>query len=203
MENKTRKNKLGNPLTVAMLVSLVAFAQPAAFAATSFSSTATFVVVNSFADADDDGLLDDAEHALNTNPTTADSDGDGLDDAYEVWHGLNPSKASDATEDPDGDSLINLDEYELGSHPFDVDTDGDGFWDHIEFERGTDPAAAHSRPVRSAAADVDANGRVDAVDVQLVVNGALGMSAPVPVNVDNAGGVNALDVQQVINAAVR
>ncbi len=50
--------------------------------------------------------------------------------------------------------------------------------------------------------DLDDSGQVNAIDVQLVINGALGIGteAPCDVNWDNA--VNALDVQLVINAAL-
>lgn len=41
-------------------------------------------------DADSDGLSDEEEAALGTDPDAADSDGDGLDDADEVELGTNP-----------------------------------------------------------------------------------------------------------------
>ena len=126
-----------------------------------------------------------------------------MDDGYEVWNALDPNQATDANQDPDGDGLKNLDEYHIGSMAFINDSDGDGFWDNVEFTRDTDATDSTDFPIRSVGADVDANGTVNAVDVQLVVNGALGMTTSVPTNVDNTGGVNALDVQQVINAAVR
>jgi len=54
-------------------------------------------------------------------------------------------------------------------------------------------------------ADINRDGNVNAVDVQLVINAALGL----PINpfddnadVNNSGGVNAVDVQLVINAAL-
>jgi hypothetical protein len=48
--------------------------------------------------------------------------------------------------------------------------------------------------------DLDGNGTVDAVDVQLVINGALGVGLPADVN--NDGETDAVDVQIVINAAL-
>lgn len=51
--------------------------------------------------------------------------------------------------------------------------------------------------------DVNGSGAVDAVDVQLSINAALGISiAPYDADVNNDGAVNAIDVQLVINAAL-
>jgi hypothetical protein len=52
--------------------------------------------------------------------------------------------------------------------------------------------------------DLDGNGEVNAVDVQLVINAALGLGVGPGVNadVDGSGDVNAVDVQLVINAAL-
>jgi hypothetical protein len=51
--------------------------------------------------------------------------------------------------------------------------------------------------------DIDGNGAVDAVDVQLGINGALGISiGSFNADVNNDGDVNAVDVQVVINAAL-
>ncbi|GHC39933.1 Ig domain-containing protein [Roseibacillus persicicus] len=58
-----------------------------------------------FDDADSDGLPDQEEELLGTNPDLADTDGDGCDDGYEVDAGLDPLLA---------------------------DSDGDGFGDHYE-----------------------------------------------------------------------
>lgn len=50
--------------------------------------------------------------------------------------------------------------------------------------------------------DVNYSGKVDAVDVQLVINAALGMDVPVDCDIDRDGRVDAVDVQLVINAAL-
>jgi hypothetical protein len=51
--------------------------------------------------------------------------------------------------------------------------------------------------------DVDVDGTVDAVDVQLVINGVLGIIiAPADGDVNGDGAVNAVDVQSVINTAL-
>lgn len=50
---------------------------------------------NYFKDSDGDGLTDDAELALGTNPYSADSDGDGISDSIEKASGTDPTNASD------------------------------------------------------------------------------------------------------------
>ena len=50
--------------------------------------------------------------------------------------------------------------------------------------------------------DVNGDGAVDAVDVQLVINGALGLPIAHESDVNGDGSTNALDVQLVINAVL-
>ncbi|MBI5094825.1 MAG: PD40 domain-containing protein [Candidatus Hydrogenedentes bacterium] len=52
------------------------------------------------------------------------------------------------------------------------------------------------------AGDVDSSGAVNAVDVQTVTNGALGLSVAGQADIDSSGGTNAVDVQLCINAAL-
>jgi len=52
------------------------------------------------------------------------------------------------------------------------------------------------------AGDIDLNNVVDAVDVQLVINGALGFDTGFDCDVDHDGEVGATDVQFVINGAL-
>jgi ELWxxDGT repeat protein len=71
-------------------------------------------------DGDQDGLQDQAEVILGTNPDVADSDGDGLTDGAEfTTHGTDPLVA---------------------------DSDGDGFGDGVEVTAGTDPLDPASHP---------------------------------------------------------
>ena len=49
-------------------------------------------------------------------------------------------------------------------------------------------------------ADVDGDGDVDAVDVQAVINAALGYAVPHDCDIDGSGSVDAVDVQQVLVA---
>lgn len=67
----------------------------------------------SFTDSDGDGLSDDEEIALRTNPNLIDSDNDGLSDYEEVKIYL--------------------------SNPLSADTDGDGYLDGEEVKAGYDP----------------------------------------------------------------
>jgi hypothetical protein len=51
--------------------------------------------------------------------------------------------------------------------------------------------------------DIDGSGGVDAVDVQLAINGALGIDiSPFRADVNSDGSTNAIDVQLVINAVL-
>jgi hypothetical protein len=64
-------------------------------------------------DTDGDGLTNEEEAALGTDPASADTDGDGLSDREEVniWH----------------------------TNPLSPDTDGDGFTDKTEIDNGFNP----------------------------------------------------------------
>lgn len=46
-----------------------------------------------------------------------DSDGDGMPDVWETDHGLNPTSAADANQDPDADGLANAEEFALDQDP--------------------------------------------------------------------------------------
>ena len=87
-------------------------------------------------DADNDGLSDEDEIAIGSDPGNPDTDGDGLDDGLEVDFGSDP-----LDDDTDGDGLDDSEEVlELGTDPTQVDTDNDGIDDGTEvlvFE--TDP----------------------------------------------------------------
>ena len=92
-------------------------------------------------DSDDDGLSDGEEvNEHGTNPLAADTDGDGLTDAFELEHGFDPTVGGDGAADPDGDGLSNLEEQAEGTDPNNPDTDGDDLTDGDEVNvHGTDP----------------------------------------------------------------
>ena len=86
-------------------------------------------------DTDDDGLTDwDEVMNLDTDPTLADTDGDGLDDGDEVKGGTDPLDV-----DSDGDGLEDGDELNVGTDPLDDDSDDDGLFDGEEVDLGADP----------------------------------------------------------------
>jgi hypothetical protein len=71
----------------------------------------------------------------------------------------------------------------------------------------TAPAAGPSKPVAvyegpHAPADVNGDLDINALDVQLVINGALGKPTPGDLDINHSGKVDALDVQAVINGAL-
>ena len=74
-------------------------------------------------DPDADGLIDEEELQLGTDPADADSDNDRLSDGFEAREfGTNPLAA-----DTDEDGLGDGDELEVyRTDPLQVDTDGDG-----------------------------------------------------------------------------
>ena len=60
-----------------------------------------------------------------------DTDNDGMDDAYELFFGLDPA-SNDAGLDYDGDALLNIEEGKILTDPFCRDTDRDGFNDLVD-----------------------------------------------------------------------
>ena len=72
---------------------------------------------------------------------SSDSDGDGLTDEEEANIGTNPNLA-----DSDGDGLIDSDEIDRGTNPLDPDTDGDGFSDFDEIADGSSPVDGSDFP---------------------------------------------------------
>jgi len=92
-------------------------------------------------DLDNDGLSDDAERLIGSNPTVADTDGDGLTDSEEAEGGTDPGNP-----DTDGDSLSDAEELDLGTNPVNADSDEDGFDDNVELAAGADPNNPNSIP---------------------------------------------------------
>jgi len=111
-------------------------------------------------DTDQDGLPDQQEKTLGTDPNNPDTDGDGLSDGDEVniYH-TNPLLL-----DTDGDGTSDGIEVNTpGRDPLvadaviDVDSDADGLSDTIEFSLGTDPFNP----------DTDLDGLLDGQEVNL------------------------------------
>ncbi len=118
-------------------------------------------------DADGDGLGDDVEAELGTDPTNPDTDGDGLDDGVEV-NGTNPTDPTnpdtdgdgllDGIEDADGDGALGA----LETDPNNPDTDGDSLVDGAEDADGNGMRDAGETDPRDP--DSDGDGIPDAED---------------------------------------
>ena len=122
-----------------------------------------------------------------------DADGDGLVDEYETWFGTDPDNV-----DSDGDRLTDLVEItEYLTSPVSADTDKDGYSDRAEVRRGGDPLDENVAPF--ALGDVNRDGRIDATDIQNVINVVLGLGSVLDCDINDNGAVNAVDVQLVIN----
>lgn len=90
-------------------------------------------------DTDGDGLTDREEVPLESDPTNVDTDGDGLEDGREVELGTSPT-----VEDSDFDRLNDGREVEIGSDPTTMDSDGDGIDDGREVEVGLSPVSENA-----------------------------------------------------------
>lgn len=93
-------------------------------------------------DTDADGLSDGQEiRDFTTNPLLNDTDGGGVRDGDEISRGLNPLDASDdLLFDYDHDGLTDAQEADLGTDPFNSDSDWDGLDDGQEVnEFNTNP----------------------------------------------------------------
>jgi len=92
------------------------------------------------ADPDGDGLNNDQESSLGTDPQNPDTDNDGLNDGKEVELGTSPVDF-----DTDGDGLGDGNEVEIKTDPQDLDSDDDGLQDGYEVNSvHTDPLKADS-----------------------------------------------------------
>jgi hypothetical protein len=96
------------------------------------------LVVNLPGDSDGDGLTDDVEAGLGTDPLDPDTDDDGLDDYEEVNDGEDGYKTDATNSDTDGDGLSDWEEVNEGedtylTDPTDEDTDGDGVIDSEDY----------------------------------------------------------------------
>ncbi len=129
---------------------------------------ATWFNPNNDTDTDEDGLKDEQEGLIGTDPNKVDTDEDGLSDYIEVvMLGTDPLSAerdesgkTDAEKDTDGDGITNLKELELGTDPGLTDTDADGLSDGDEVNRGTNPINY----------DTDGDGASDGAEVEIGTN---------------------------------
>lgn len=77
-----------------------------------------------FSDTDDDndGLSDDTETQIGSDPLNNDTDGDGMPDGWEFDHGLSPLDEKDRDEDMDKDGFTNYEEYLNSTDPSDANS---------------------------------------------------------------------------------
>jgi gliding motility-associated-like protein len=124
------------------------------------------------ADCDNDGLTNQKEKDLSTDPLKADTDGDDVPDGVEVTDGTDPLDAT-KYKDTDGDLVPNFVETANGTDTGNSlnykDSDKDGVPDYLELRDGTDPNSA------SSFKDTDNGGVPDYVETVLFPN--LGLAA--------------------------
>ncbi|HTP00302.1 MAG TPA: hypothetical protein VMJ64_02940 [Anaerolineales bacterium] len=112
----------------------VAANQTAAASATIVANQ-TAAAIEGQSDSDGDGLVNQVEAQMGTDPNVPDTDVDGLMDGQEALKtGTNPLNP-----DTDADGLKDGDEARLGTNPLSPDTDGDGLPDGAEIAQGTNP----------------------------------------------------------------
>ncbi len=107
------------------------------------------------ADSDGDGLDDEEERLVGSDPLLADTDDDGFHDFLEVRlaaSGFDPLDPSDADctlgidrVDTDGDGLLDCEERFVGTSRNFVDSDADGVPDVIELRYGSNPVTDDMR----------------------------------------------------------
>jgi hypothetical protein len=125
-------------------------------------------------DSDGDGLTDEEETEIGTDPANPDTDGDGVGDKieYALWYPgseFNPLVAGTFTEcinihkpfpDSDGDGLNDCEEAIVGTSPYLQDTDGDGLPDQLEVLRGVYPL------VDDRLYDTDSDGMLNGIELR-------------------------------------
>ncbi|MBI2449908.1 MAG: hypothetical protein HYV47_00025 [Candidatus Nealsonbacteria bacterium] len=114
-------------------------------------------------DDDNDGLSDEKEAAMGTNPLNADTDGDKAQDGIDPfpldkseWQDLDKDQIGDNKDnDDDNDGLSDDEEsFVWGTNPLNQDTDSDGLLDKEEINLGT----------KATLKDTDGDGAIDSKD---------------------------------------
>ncbi|MDP6659052.1 MAG: cupredoxin domain-containing protein [Candidatus Poseidoniia archaeon] len=95
-------------------------------------------------DTDGDGLSDEEEGELGTDPNDPDTDGDGVNDYDEVLWEIDPLNP-----DTDGDGLNDTEGSVYGTEPALYDTDGDGFGDGEEVWSGSPTTPTRLTEIRT------------------------------------------------------
>ena len=95
-------------------------------------------------DADDngDGVADSQDTFPIDRKYSKDTDSDGMPDPWEIFDGLNPEDASDASSDSDEDSLNANEEFSISNFASRTDSDRDTLPDGWEIDNGRNPVVA-------------------------------------------------------------
>jgi len=152
-------------------------------------------------DLDGDGLSNEREEELGTDPRNPDTDGDGVNDGDEVdddTDPLDPASFADA----DGDLVPDAVELDDGSDPHDaasfVDSDGGGTSDHVEtvtYENFNLPPA-DVQDYSDDWRDTDGDGLPDRLEIRIASDPA---SSDSPTD-DGAGDDTSNDVSNAVEA---
>lgn len=94
--------------------------------------TPNYLEPNPVDDRDMDGILDDDEIEIGTDPCDPDTDSDGLIDGEEILIGTDGFITDPLDADTDDDGVSDGDEASLGTSPIAFDTDNDGLSDGVE-----------------------------------------------------------------------
>ncbi len=171
-ETATQKGEPANEGSMATQTA-IAVAQESLAASQSAATAAALTAVVE-GDQDADGLSNDQEAALSTDPARPDSDGDGLEDGDEVLiYSTNPNER-----DSDGDLLSDFDEVNTyKTNPRAADTDGDGANDGLEVAGAGDPLAPAAVEPAATATPAPSTGTDDTPNGSELVEETIGFSA--------------------------
>ncbi len=130
-------------------------------------------------------VFDDMPFTFSVTGEMRDGSAADLNDADVTWSLISGVGSIDA----DTGEYVS---YEIGPAEItvQVDLDGEQVSATISFEVACRPG------------DVNCSSRVDAIDIQTVINTVLGIPTEFDCDIDNSGTVNAIDIQLVINAAL-
>ncbi len=167
-------------------------------------------------DSDNDGLSDEQEAKLKSNPNNIDSDSDGINDNEEI--GLNIDNPLDTDsdgilnindQDDDNDMLSTSDEIRIGTNPLMVDSDGDSVSDLTELNNDVNNILDTDNDglINPVDADDDNDGlntidelrmalnplRKDSDDDGIMDKDEVGPDIMKPLDSDNDGIIDALD----------
>ncbi len=175
-------------------------------------------------DMDHDGLTNEEELLLGTDPMRSDTDGGGVLDGWEVQQGFNPNDAADDPDIPvdidiDNDGVLNEFEGENANDPDSdgdgisdaneiglIDADNDGFLDDLtDINNNGMPDVAEALAVSLVYPDFDADGFPDFLDADSDNDGVYDKLeydtswvpneyVGNPLDIDNDGQLNATDL---------